>query len=360
MKRLVGLLAGAAVAAAVVIAACSGGTHSVMDGPTLPGSTIKMNPDAIPTIPPGVVTEFTIPTASSFPTYITSAGGNLWFTEASANQIARITTTGAITEFTAGAATGPLDIITGPDGRPWFGAITAQALGRVGNNGSVTVVPIPNGNAHPEQLVADKANDSIWFAERLGQNVGVYDLSTQVMTEYPITPGPDGNPRLAGIALDKSGNVWVSDSLNDQVDELSNTGTILQRLTLPNSTGPFSVNPWYMVLAKDGAIWVDELNGGPTSKGAVARIDPTTLTITTYVPRGASPSAVGLATGPNGVWFPPEGGSQLVRASSTGRLKEWVIPGSVGYGIIEGPDKNMWFVDFANNAIARVKVGLLP
>jgi virginiamycin B lyase len=359
MKRFVGLLAASAIAAAIVIAACSGGTRSVMGEP-IPPATANLQPDVIPTVPPGVVTEFPITTPNGFPAYITSAGGNLWFTENSANQIGRVTTAGVVTEFTAGAATGPFDIITGPDGRPWFGAQTAQALGRVNTNGSITVVPIPTVSAHPEQLVADKPNNSIWFAERVGRKVGVYNLTTQTLTEYPISPGLNGPAVLAGIALDAAGNVWASDSLNDQVDELSTTGTVLQRLTLPGSTGPFSVNPWYMTLGKDGDLWVDELNGGPSSKGAIARIDPTTLTITTYVPRGPNPSAVGVATGPKGIWLPPEGGSQLVRITATGRLKEWVIPGAGGYGIVEGSDHNMWFVDYVNNAIAQVKVGLLP
>src|SRR5579859_607283 len=114
MKRFVGLLAASAIATAIVIAACSGETRSVVGEPTLPGvgSAADVQPNVIPTIPPGVVTEFPITTPNGFPAYITSAGGNLWFTEASANQIGRITTAGVVTEFSAGAATGPYDIIT--------------------------------------------------------------------------------------------------------------------------------------------------------------------------------------------------------------------------------------------------------
>lgn len=350
--------AAAAIITAIIIVACAGhGTQGIVGEPTLsaPASYGNPIPNIIPTVPPGVVTEFPIPTASDFPAYITSAAGDLWFTEAAANKIGRITTTGTITEFSAGTA-GPYDIITGPDGRPWFGAQQAQALGRVNSSGGIKLVPIPTVSAHPEQLVSDKPHNSIWFAERLGQKVGVYNLTTKAITEYSA-PAPS---RLAGIALDTAGNVWFSDSLNDQVDEMSNTGKLLQRLTLPGSTGPFSVNPWYMTLGKDGDLWVLELTGGPKFKGAIARVNPLTLTITTLVPRGPNPSSVGLATGPNGIWLPPEGGSQLVRISYSGTFKEWLIPGSGGYGIVEGPDKNMWFVDYNTNAIAQVKVGLLP
>src|SRR5262245_15714163 len=47
-----------------------------------------------------VVSEFTVPTASSQPTAGTHApDGNFWFTEQAGNKIARITPTGIITEF---------------------------------------------------------------------------------------------------------------------------------------------------------------------------------------------------------------------------------------------------------------------
>ena len=359
MNRRLGWSAAAAIVTAIIIAACSQhGTPMIVGEPTLvaPASHGNPLPNSIPTIPPGVVTEFPVPTASGFPTYITSAAGDLWFSETAANKIGRITTAGAITEFSAGAATTPYDIITGPDGRPWFGALTATALGRVNASGAVKLVPIPTASAHPEQLVADKPHNSIWFAERLGQKIGVYNLTTKLITEYSA-PIPS---RLAGIALDSNGNVWFSDSLNDQVDEMSNTGTLLHQLTLPGSTGPFSLGLWYMTLGKDGDLWVNETTGGPKFKGAVARIDPQTLAITTLIPGGANPAAVGIATGPKGVWLPPEGASQLVRISYLGFSKEWVIPGSSGYGIVEGPDKNMWYVDWNAGEIVQVKVSLLP
>jgi len=365
MKNSVGWFGFAAIVTAIVIAACSGrGTPVVVDAPTLPvpASHSDALPNTIPTVPPGVVTEFPIPTASSFPAYITVAGGDMWFTETLGNNIGRITTAGVITEFPAGTATGPYDIITGPDNRPWFGALTAQAIGRVNRNGSVTLVPIPTVSAHTEQLVADKPHNSIWFAERQGQKVGVYSLTTQSITEYFI-PAPSGgfSTRPTGIALDNAGNVWFSDGINDQVDEMSNTGTLLQRLPLPGGNGnPFSLGAWFMTLGKDGDLWLTETTGGPRFKGAEARIDPVTSVITTFVPRGPNPSAVSLATGPKGIWAPPEGVNQLVRTSYAGVIKEWAIPGSFGYGIVEGPDKNMWFVDWNTNAIAQVKVGLLP
>jgi len=48
----------------------------------------------------GVITEYSIPTTSSFPEGITAGpDGSLWFTEYMSNKIGRITTAGIITEY---------------------------------------------------------------------------------------------------------------------------------------------------------------------------------------------------------------------------------------------------------------------
>src|SRR5262245_18799499 len=72
------------------------------------------------------VTEFPIPiidVLSSRPEGITRGpDGNLWFTEADANRIGRITPAGVVTEFSAGITPNsqPSGITAGPDGNLWF------------------------------------------------------------------------------------------------------------------------------------------------------------------------------------------------------------------------------------------------
>src|SRR5215216_1333454 len=64
---------------------------------------------------------FRIPTANSQPAGITlGPDGNMWFTEAAANQIGRIDAKGNITEFVIPQAfSAPVDIVTGADGALW-------------------------------------------------------------------------------------------------------------------------------------------------------------------------------------------------------------------------------------------------
>lgn len=93
----------------------------------------------------GIVTEFPVPTAGSGPTWlVTGPDGALWYTASSpapsgngdltftGDKIGRITTSGAVTEFTLPTAgSGPVVIVAGPDGALWFTEATASKIGKL-------------------------------------------------------------------------------------------------------------------------------------------------------------------------------------------------------------------------------------
>ena len=81
----------------------------------------------------GVITEFPISTAPSFPGGITAGpDGNVWFAENYGNNIGRITTAGVITEFPVPtAASMPNRITAGPDGNLWFTEYNGNKIGKV-------------------------------------------------------------------------------------------------------------------------------------------------------------------------------------------------------------------------------------
>lgn len=121
----------------------------------------------------GVITEFALPTAGSGPLWIvTGPDGALWFTEAApvptannnlvftGNKIGRITTSGAITEFTLPTAgSGPAIITVGPDGALWFTEATANKIGRL------TLPPTP---PNPSQPVAPPPTTQAVFTASTG------------------------------------------------------------------------------------------------------------------------------------------------------------------------------------------------
>src|SRR2546426_488344 len=92
-------------------------------------------------VPAVTLHEFQIPTAQSLAEAITAGpDGNLWFTEAAANQIGRITPAGSITLFPAASVStnGPTYITAGPDGNLWFTEDNSTKIGRITTTGQVT------------------------------------------------------------------------------------------------------------------------------------------------------------------------------------------------------------------------------
>ena len=81
-----------------------------------------------------------IPTAGSLPAGITSGpDGNLWFTETTGNNVARITTSGAITEFPIPTPySQPQGITVGPDGNIWFVEQNTSKIGVLVRTGCVS------------------------------------------------------------------------------------------------------------------------------------------------------------------------------------------------------------------------------
>ena len=135
----------------------------------------------------GAITEFVIPTPDSHPEGIaTGADGNLWFTELFTNKIGRITPVGEITEFPMGFGTSANKIAAGPDGNLWFTAFTtlSGSIGRITTAGVITLFPIAITGCFPQSITAG-ADGNVWFidsSQEIGENVN-----------YLVAVAPDGS-----------------------------------------------------------------------------------------------------------------------------------------------------------------------
>ncbi len=148
------------------------------------------------------ITEFPIPTASSFPQGIAAGpDGALWFTELNGNRIGRITTAGAITEFSIPTAhSRPIDIAAGPDGALWFTEGAANKIGRITTAGAITEFSLPTPGSQLEGIAAGP-DGALWFTEQGGNKIGrittagaIIEFSIPTGSSFPhgITAGPDG------------------------------------------------------------------------------------------------------------------------------------------------------------------------
>src|SRR5262249_31450481 len=88
---------------------------------------------------------------------------NLWATESYDGKIARITTGGAVTEFSLPSAYSyPVHIVSGPDGALWFSELAANNVGRITTDGSLSEYPVPRPSSTRRPIHAAAVRDNHW------------------------------------------------------------------------------------------------------------------------------------------------------------------------------------------------------
>lgn len=245
----------------------------------------------------GIITEFPLPgstykyvdnSVDSVSFAITAGSdGNLWFTEAEANKIGKITPQGVITEYPlSDKEMQPRSITAGPDGNIWFMRSGKQGsmLASMTTTGTIIKeIPIPgydygqaltfgsdgnlwfrgadyysiakvtsdgiysqfNTNGSPVSIIPE-SNNTLW----IGSNGGsLSNITTDgVITSYP-TPG---EPAWE-LAKDADNNIWFKDTLTKDLKEIDPEGQSITVYPL-SSSGNYL---WFgdMVFGSDNNLW---------------------------------------------------------------------------------------------------------
>jgi streptogramin lyase len=155
--------------------------------------------------------------------------GNLWFTEYNSSSIGFMNPkTHKIVETaapTAGAE--PYGITLDPKGNVWF-AENAKGIAQIGTftpttNGNISIkeFPIDSTLLSQPHLITAAPNGHIWASEGFLGNITDFDPATDTVTHYKVASQcrnpPDNCTHISGIAADKNGNIWFTDSLNATV-----------------------------------------------------------------------------------------------------------------------------------------------
>ena len=201
---------------------------------------------------------------------------DLWFTLQGTDQIGRVTPEGGTpTLYGLSSGASPAGIFVATDGTVWF---TERALGKVGRlaPGSTTVDEwaCAHQNARPEQILV--AGGQVFYTDQNSAALVVFPAGTQVPgtgtlnQAYAYGTNPQGG--AAGIALDASGNVWLTQQGNGQVTRLNPTTGETYLYTLPSSQS----QPTGITVAADGSVWVT-LTG--TNEIAQIPLAPPSITV---------------------------------------------------------------------------------
>jgi streptogramin lyase len=364
----------ACAAAAAIAAAGVAGCKSSASGIPLPGPTLA------PTLPPGVVTEYAVPTAGATPLGITlGADGNMWFSELNGNMIGKVTPAGAISEMPLAAGSGPVDIVEGPNNSVWFVEATSSKIGEMTTAGVLTEFPTNTANAGPLGLAVDPTHTNhLWFGE---SNVGKIGMITAggVVTEYTNTL--PGNSAVS-VAVTADGTVWYLDDGRDTLGQLTFPGGVA---TFTDYNMPIDLNQNVvaglsdMAVGPDGNLYFtasqtdDVCQAVPVSPPTIGCENP---------PSDLSGSfntvPFGIVSDPTrGVlWFAEAAAGQIARITTSGTITEWGIPGTgttavgvaIGPDVVAGPNTaDLWFTDSSifglttgTNQVGKVNLGLLP
>jgi streptogramin lyase len=297
------------------------------------------------------INEFYIPASpASAPTQITTGpDGNLWFTEASANNIGEINpTTHAVAQFPIPTPSEPDGIVAGgitagPDGNIWFTELQAGKIGEINPTTHViTEFPLPTANSNPEGITAGP-DGNIWFTE-FGSKIGELNLATHAITEFPgagaeeITTGPDGN-------------LWFT-TPNGVIGRLNPKTHAFTDFLISSTNQTF---PAGITAGPDGNLWFVENVGNK-----IGMINPTTGAVSEFAIPTPGSEPVSIAVGSDGnLWFTEhyDLANQVGEINpTTHAITEFPVPSAVShpYGITAGPDGNLWFAEQAGQNIGQV------
>jgi streptogramin lyase len=296
----------------------------------------------------GTITEFSLPVFTGPWGIAAGPDTNLWFTEAAANGIGRITPAGVITEYPIPTQTSyPRGIVSGPDGNLWFVESHANKIGRITPAGVISefLVPLPTGCFAPLLWDITAGPDgNLWFTDTGCAQIGRI-TTTGGVTEFQV-PTPGSNP--LGITTGPDGHLWFTEDIRGgKIAFITTAGTVTEFPTLVDFINAITSGP-------DGNMWFTQ-EGGPPQIGRITlRGRVTTFRVPTPDSRPRD-----ITAGPDGnLWFTEYKGGKIGQITPAGKITEFPIirnfPHPSPQYITPGSDGNLWFTEYESNKIGRI------
>jgi RHS repeat-associated protein len=348
------------------------------------GSTVAMTAASSEVVQPGeAFSAYKLSSPFECPDGVAAGpDGNMWFTDACAHQVGKITPTGetAAYNFPSGVCLG--GIAAGLEGNMWAAEECTNRLARITTTGEITEYSLPE-KSHPVQVVA--VSHYLWFTEFGTSKIGEFDtMSDKVVAEYSlpaysdpygITAGPEGDlwftewapskigkmttggeiteyaigvPRYPlGITVGPDKNMWFTEEGTSQIGKITTSGSITE-YQLPSGSVPTSI-----AAGPDGNLRFTEAKankiGEITTSGQIGEY---------ALPAGSDPLSITTAKDSNHMWF-TEYGSDQVGEISTGVLGAYKLsaPFQCPHYTAEGPDGNVWFTDNCDHQVGKITPG---
>ena len=325
---------------------------------------------------PRYIDEFSVPTPNSGPLAITvDSRGVVWFTESNAGKIARFDPANqSFREYVVPGVGDMWGITVNRAGYVWFTEYTGKGSVNPGGEvvggghgrllrfnpltGNFTIIDIPTVGSFPMRLVTD-SRDRLWFTELLGNKIGLFDSSTNLLTEFSVPTNSSGPADLS--FSDVAGILYFTETYAKQIGEFDPTDDKITEYPLGAPNGAQMVSsPVGIALDQHGNIWTADHGGN-----WIVEFNPSSGGIIKYPTHFPPPDMYPLSI-PNGilidgkgrVWFSEHGGNSVGYIDPDGhQMVEFPIPTgpiSTALWIALAPNGDVWFTEWETNKIGVV------
>jgi len=119
-----------------------------------------------------------------------------------------------------------------------YDADSLKLLRRIGTGGKNHFLTTPGDFAAPQCVAVDK-NGDVYVTDTLNNRVEIFDADGKFITEFgKAGDGPGYFARPKGIALDSDGHIWVADSMQDRLQVFNREGRLVTYIGQQHSEVP--------------------------------------------------------------------------------------------------------------------------
>lgn len=220
----------------------------------------------------GTFKEFPLKIADSGPHgLVADADGNIWFTGNFKGYIGKLDTkTGAVTEYKMpdSKAEDPHTPVFDANGMMWFTVQVGNFVGRLDpRTGKIDLKAVQTANSHPYGIAINSKGVPI-FCEFNSNKIGAINPQTIEITEYKLPES--ARPRRLAIAADDT--VYFTDYEGGNLGRLDLAGGAVKMWPSPGGSGSA---PYGIAITKDGMVWYSESGVKPNT---IIQFNPKTET----------------------------------------------------------------------------------
>jgi virginiamycin B lyase len=254
------------------------------------------------------------------------------------------TTALTVREYPVPAGSRPHDVAPARDGGVWY---TAQGSGELGwldpKTGRTRHVGLGGGSAPHGVIVGP--DGAPWITDSGLNAIIRVDPKTQRVRRYPL-PASSGYANLNTAVFDRRGVLWFTgqSGIYGRLDPRVGKVRVFRA---PRGEGPYGITA-----TPSGAVYYASLAGS-----YLGRIDVTRFTARVLQPPTRNQGARRAWSDSKGrIWVSEwNAGKVAVYAPSTGRWREWRLPGAapMPYAVYVDETDAVWLSDFGANALVR-------